>query len=81
MLVVTRASGQTVRIGRDIEVRILDVRGRRVRVAIAAPTRISVLRGELVDGLIQLPYTVGVIEHEEPRHLRSATMTAPARVI
>jgi carbon storage regulator len=47
MLVVTREAGQAVRIGRDIEVRIVDVRGRRVRVAVAAPKRVPVLRGEL----------------------------------
>jgi carbon storage regulator len=81
MLVVTRESGQTVRIGRDIEVRILSVHGRRVRVAIAAPRRISILRGELIDGQIQVPSAVRVIEREEPRHLRSLTMTAPAREI
>ena len=48
MLVVTRRPGQSVLIGRDVEVVILEIEGTQVRVGINAPRSIRVLRRELV---------------------------------
>ena len=48
MLVVTRRPGQSVLIGPEIEVFILEVDGAQVRVGINAPRRIRVLRRELL---------------------------------
>ena len=54
MLVVSRRPGQSILIGRDIEVFVLEVDGMQVRVGINAPRSIRVLRRELltqVEGL------------------------------
>jgi carbon storage regulator len=48
MLVVSRRPGQSVLIGRDIEVFVLEVDGMQVRVGINAPRSIRVLRRELL---------------------------------
>jgi len=48
MLVVSRRPGQSVLIGPDIEVFVLEVNGSQVRVGINAPRRIRVLRRELL---------------------------------
>jgi carbon storage regulator len=48
MLVVSRRPGQSILIGRDIEVFILEVDGMQVRVGINAPRSIRVLRRELL---------------------------------
>jgi carbon storage regulator len=48
MLVVSRRPGQSVLIGGDIEVFVLEVDGLRVRVGINAPREIHVLRRELL---------------------------------
>jgi carbon storage regulator len=48
MLVVTRRRGQSVLIGGDIEVFVLEVDGFQVRVGINAPREIHVLRRELL---------------------------------
>jgi carbon storage regulator len=48
MLVVTRRPGQSVLIGPEIEVFVLEVTGSQVRVGINAPHRIRVLRRELL---------------------------------
>jgi carbon storage regulator len=47
MLVLTRKSGESIRIGDDVEVRVVSVRGQKVRLAIEAPREISVRRTEL----------------------------------
>jgi carbon storage regulator len=48
MLVVSRRPGQSILIGRDIEVYVLEVDGMQVRVGINAPRSIRVLRRELL---------------------------------
>lgn len=48
MLVLTRKTGEQIRIGNDIVVTILEVVGNKVRVGIDAPDNISILRGELI---------------------------------
>ncbi len=47
MLVLTRCSQEEIRIGDDIIIRVLDVKGDRVRIGIAAPPEVSVHRQEV----------------------------------
>ena len=47
MLVLTRKRNQSIVIGDDIEVAVIDIRGDQVRLGVAAPTRVSVHRREL----------------------------------
>jgi carbon storage regulator len=47
MLVLSRKSGETVRIGQDITITFLRVGGRVTKVGIDAPSSVRVLRGEL----------------------------------
>jgi carbon storage regulator CsrA len=49
MLVLSRKCGETVRIGGDITVILLGVRGRVVKIGIDAPALIRIPRGELCD--------------------------------
>ncbi len=48
MLVLSRKSGESLRIGTDIELTVVEIRGDSVRLAIKAPREIPVWRGELV---------------------------------
>lgn len=48
MLVVTRRPGQSILIGRDIRVFVLEVDGMQVRTGIDAPISISIVRTELL---------------------------------
>jgi carbon storage regulator len=54
MLVLTRKAGEAICIGDDIELRIVSVRGQKVRLAIEAPREVSVRRSELRDEATQL---------------------------
>ena len=49
MLILTRRIGEAVKIGDDIEVSIVDVKGNQVRVAIKAPKEIPVHRHEVFE--------------------------------
>lgn len=49
MLVLTRKLDETIRIGDQISITVLQVRGRTVKIGITAPREVRVLRGELGD--------------------------------
>lgn len=47
MLILTRKPGESLLIGENIEIKITDISGDRVKIGIAAPPEYKVLRGEL----------------------------------
>lgn len=47
MLVLTRRLNQSIRIGDDIEITVIEVRGDQVRLGVAAPRSVSVHRKEV----------------------------------
>ena len=49
MLVLSRTKDEVITIGDDITVRIVDVRGNRVRIGITAPPDVDVWRTELLE--------------------------------
>ena len=55
MLVLTRKVGQSIVIGDEIEVVVLEVRGEQVRIGIKAPKNVTVHRKEIYEQI-----------HEEP---------------
>lgn len=48
MLVLTRKINETIKIGDDIEIRIIEVKGDAVRIGIEAPKSVDIYRGELL---------------------------------
>lgn len=48
MLVLTRKTEQTIRIGDDIEIVVVEVRGDHVRLGIRASRDVSIVRGEIL---------------------------------
>lgn len=59
MLVLSRKIGETIRIGGEIELVVLDVSRGRVKLGFAGPRDVQVRRGELADESRQ-PATEGV---------------------
>ena len=51
MLILTRRVGETLRIGSDVSVTVLGMRGRQVRIGITAPKTLTVYREELYERL------------------------------
>jgi carbon storage regulator len=51
MLVLSRQRDETIMIGDDIEVTVVDIRGDKVRLGITAPKSVSVHRKEVYDAI------------------------------
>ena len=51
MLVLSRQRDQTIMIGDDVEITIVDIRGEKVRLGITAPAHIPVHRKEVYDSM------------------------------
>lgn len=51
MLVLSRQRDETIIIGDDIEITVVDIRGDKVRLGITAPTRIAVHRKEVYEAI------------------------------
>ena len=49
MLILTRKVGETIRIGDDIAISVIDIRGNQVRLGIEAPRDITVHREEVYE--------------------------------
>ena len=47
MLILTRRVGETIMIGDDVRVTVLDVKGNQVRIGITAPKDVTVHREEI----------------------------------
>ena len=47
MLVLSRKCGERIVIGSNIELTVVDIRGKRVRLAVDAPRDVSILRQEI----------------------------------
>ncbi len=53
MLVLTRRVGQSVKIGDDIEVTLVQINGDQVRLGISAPRHVQVNRKEVLEQIAQ----------------------------
>ena len=49
MLILTRRPGESIQVGEDIEISVLEIRGNQVRLGINAPADVLVLRSELLE--------------------------------
>ncbi len=71
MLVLSRQRDETIMIGDDIEITVVDIRGDKVRVGITAPSRIAVHRKEVYEAIRR--------ENEEAARVRSGDVTGLGR--
>jgi carbon storage regulator len=63
MLILTRKLGESIAIGDDIQIEVLDIKGRQVRIGVQAPRQTKVYRGEL--------YQVIMEQNQESAHSHS----------
>lgn len=73
MLVLSRQRDETIMIGDEIEITVVDIRGDKVRLGITAPTRIAVHRKEVYQAIKR--------ENEEAARITGADLPAAADAI
>lgn len=60
MLVLSRRREESIMIGDDIEVKVVGIRGGKVRLGIEAPRQVSVHRREIYDRISRNPQASGI---------------------
>ncbi|HNO78482.1 MAG TPA: carbon storage regulator CsrA [Phycisphaerae bacterium] len=79
MLVLSRTRDETIMVGDDIEITVVDVRGDKVRLGIKAPTTIPVHRKEVYEAIktentnaatLSVDQMAQVIQRHEHTHVR-----------
>ena len=53
MLVLSRKRNESIVINGDIEIRIVDIRGDKVRIGVEAPSSVTVHRREVYDAIVR----------------------------
>lgn len=51
MLVLTRKKGQSIMVGDDVEISVVDINGDAVRIGIKAPKDVSIFRREIYEAI------------------------------
>ena len=64
MLVLSRKKSESIRIGDEIRIKVIDVRGKTVRIGIEAPDHVSILRAELVPGSVEVSLPCELVASE-----------------
>ncbi len=69
MLILTRKSGEAIRIGDEVTLRIIEIRGNQVRLGVEAPRNLPIHREEIYSQIhSQASWAVPVpTENEAPR--------------
>jgi carbon storage regulator len=81
MLVLSRQRDETIMIGDEIEITVVDIRGDKVRLGICAPTRIAVHRKEVYDAIRQENERAARLDGAELDSLAQTIRPGPARPV
>lgn len=73
MLVISRKIGESIMLGDDIEIKIAEVSGERVKLAIEAPREVLILRKEL--------HETNLLNQQANRQLPKAQMSQLVQVL
>lgn len=69
MLVLTRKLNQSIMIGENVEVKVIDIKGDQVKIGIVAPRSISVYRKEIYEEIQKQNKAATVINHSAVQSL------------
>lgn len=79
MLVLSRQRDETIMIGDEIEITVVEIRGDKVRLGITAPTRIAVHRKEVYDAIRAENQRAAQINPPDMDVLRRSISPGPGR--
>lgn len=75
MLVLSRQRDETIMIGDDIEITVVDIRGDKVRLGINAPPEISVHRKEVWDAIQRENCAAASVKPEDIANVAGSSKT------
>lgn len=81
MLVLSRQKDQTIIIGDNIEITVVDIRGDKVRLGVSAPTEVSVHRKEVYEAIRRENRLASQVSPEDLARLVKKTGHAPATAV
>ena len=82
MLILTRPLGESVKIGDEVTVTVLGVKGPQVRLGFAAPTHVAVHREEVYERIHAAPAQSSLSQADRPdRDLTVAQVLPPANAL
>src|SRR5678810_575929 len=79
MLVLSRLRDETIMIGDDIQITVVDIRGDKVRLGISAPTRIAVHRKEVYESIKAENARAAAVAGSDPDVLQHTLTLGPPR--
>lgn len=79
MLVLSRQRDETIMIGDEIEITVVDIRGDKVRLGITAPTRIAVHRKEVYEAIKRENQQASRIAQDQIGSIGKVISPGPAR--
>jgi carbon storage regulator len=65
MLILTRKLGESIKVGDDIKITLLDIKGKYIRIGIEAPRNVSVHREEVYQLIQEQNIEASVHEHDK----------------
>jgi carbon storage regulator len=81
MLVLSRQRSETIMIGDDIEVTVVDIRGDKVRLGITAPKEVAVHRKEVYDAIRRENRAAAQVKPEDVPNLRKSLSDVSAKSV
>ena len=69
MLVLTRKSGESIKIGEDIDITIIKVEGGQVKLGIAAPKNVTIYRTEVYERIMEENRRAALAQKEDAQRL------------
>lgn len=76
MLVLSRKLGETIMIGNDVKLTVVEVKGNRIKLGIEAPRDYQVLRGEIAANQVSTATRVPLKEGNSTRDMARSTIAA-----
>lgn len=71
MLIITRKIGEVISIGDDIEVKVIEIKGKQIRIGISAPNEVRIYRKEIYLKIIEENKLAANINPEDLDKIRS----------
>lgn len=71
MLILGRKKGESILIGNNIHVKIIEIEGDKIKLAIDAPTNVSIIRNELVEAANENNEAITNVNHNTMKELKN----------